>query len=322
MPESGGAATLSVYLSGWVIAPQNIVVTLFVISGTATNGVDHTLVPVTVTILSGTNGTGFTIHAIQDTVYESGKTTQIIISSVTGGNTTIGTINFGQVTIADDDTLNIYIYDPTNCSGHIRWGIFDPTNTLIVRVRIYSGTTLIQQYVPPLTITGAFFINPNYSNSGGSGYIAPGTYQVIYDWETTGGVEIVSGTYSSFLGQSCPMSNGWWYNQTPTSVPSSVPTTTNNSNDGNNHGNPNINPLKRVIKWLSTPHKGNQSSIDQVDEIIVDIAVLPETGVDLAKKATNKVMRVLHNMLWWEEEFIQPFVLPKTGAEEVLSSEF
>lgn len=75
-------------------------------------------------------------------------------------------------------------------------------------MRIYSGATLIQQYVPPLTITGAFFINPNYTNSGGTGYIAPGTYQVIYDGETTGGVEIVGGSYVSFLGQSCPTSNG------------------------------------------------------------------------------------------------------------------
>jgi cysteine-rich repeat protein len=213
VPENGWIAPIRVYLSGGTIAAVNITVTLMISWGTAINGTDHTGITFTVTILAGTTGTTFNVTALQDFIFEWSEFTQLMISATSGSNSSVGMINLWQVTILDDDILDIAIYDPTNCEGHIWGGIFDPSATLIVRVRVYSGATLVHQRVPPLTSTGAFYIYPNYTDSsstaGYTGYIAPGTYTVIYGGETTGGTEVISGSYISFLGFSCPTSNGW-----------------------------------------------------------------------------------------------------------------
>jgi cysteine-rich repeat protein len=312
IPESWWVAQLRVYLSGNITVAQDITLSLAIVTGTASNGIDFAGT-LTITILAWTTGTTFSIAGLQDSLYEGSEYTQIIITSASGNNSIVGSINFGQVTIIDDDTLNIYIYDPTNCSGHIRGGIIDPTNTLIVRVRIYSGATLIQQYVPPLTITGAFFINPNYTNSGGTGYIAPGTYQVIYDGETTGGVEIVGGSYVSFLGQSCPTSNGWWFNTTPAPLPITTGSNiieeetidTNTSSDTSSD-----TPPKRMVKLLTMPHIPSiKDIIDGVEDILSNINALPITWVEIVKGILESISEV-------DSIIIHPMVLPKTGVDQ------
>lgn len=76
-------------------------------TGTATNGTDHTTIPVTVTILAGTTGTTFNVTSLQDLIIEGTEYTDVVISSTTGSNSSVGIVNFGQVTIMDDETAPV-----------------------------------------------------------------------------------------------------------------------------------------------------------------------------------------------------------------------
>ncbi len=80
----------------------NVTVQYVLVAGTATSGVDYTYTGGTATIPAG-NTTGFvSVNTIEDTIYETGETFQIILSNV-GGSASL-TDNTGQATILDDDS--------------------------------------------------------------------------------------------------------------------------------------------------------------------------------------------------------------------------
>lgn len=50
-------------------------------TGTATGGIDHTAIPVTVTILAGTTGTTFMVTGIADSVFEGTEYSNVVITA-------------------------------------------------------------------------------------------------------------------------------------------------------------------------------------------------------------------------------------------------
>ncbi len=94
-------------------APQSNPTTItFTIGGSATNGVDYTTIPTSVTIPAGATSTTLTIHPVQDALTEGDETVQLIVSTPPCGYDTV------VVTIQDNPEMAVTVNpDMTICSG-------------------------------------------------------------------------------------------------------------------------------------------------------------------------------------------------------------
>ncbi len=81
----------------------NVTVSYVLVGGTATSGVDYTYTGGTATITAGSTGTTINVSTIEDLIYETDETFQIILSNVGGSASLLdGT---GVATITNDDGL-------------------------------------------------------------------------------------------------------------------------------------------------------------------------------------------------------------------------
>jgi gliding motility-associated-like protein len=101
---------ISFHLPSATPIPFNVTYT---ITGTATNGVDYTNIPTSVTIPAGQDSVSLIIHPIVDGIPEGTETVSLIVqTSVCGGYDTV------NVAILDNQTMNIITSnDTTICAG-------------------------------------------------------------------------------------------------------------------------------------------------------------------------------------------------------------
>ena len=99
--SEGDAGSFAVTLTNAVTG--NVTVEYVLVAGTATSGVDYTYTGGTATITAGSTGTTIAVNTIEDLVYETDETFQIILSNVGGSASLLdGT---GVATITNDDGL-------------------------------------------------------------------------------------------------------------------------------------------------------------------------------------------------------------------------
>ncbi len=80
----------------------NLLTVNYSISGTATNGIDYTSLPTSVTFAAGSSTATVTVDPTADTIVESNET--VILTLASGTGYTVGTPNAATGTITNDDT--------------------------------------------------------------------------------------------------------------------------------------------------------------------------------------------------------------------------
>jgi Ca2+-binding RTX toxin-like protein len=145
----------------------NLLTVNYSISGTATNGIDYTSLPTSVTFAAGSSTATVTIDPTPDTIVESNETAILTLASGTGY--TVGTPNAATGTITNDDTSvtsQLSINDITVVEGK------DNNAILTVTVDNPNPQPITFNYTTaPINATA----NVDYTSKTGTITIAPNT---------------------------------------------------------------------------------------------------------------------------------------------------
>ncbi len=126
-------------------------VDIMIMGGTATNGVDFTYAPTTITFLANSSAAqNLTVTINNDAIVEGNETVQFMLNNVTNGGT-IGTNDMNTLTIVDNDALQVYIYPPSlsqfenigtvNIVAHLNNPSVNPTSVMVKKVAAGSTAT-------------------------------------------------------------------------------------------------------------------------------------------------------------------------------------
>lgn len=126
-------------------------VDVMIMGSTATNGVDFTYAPTTITFPANSSATqNLTVTINNDAIVEGNEMVQFMLTNVTNGGT-IGTNDMNTLTIIDNDALQAYIYPPTlsqfenigtiNIVVHLTTQSANPTSVTVKKVAAGSTAT-------------------------------------------------------------------------------------------------------------------------------------------------------------------------------------
>ena len=145
---------------------DNQITVNYLVSGTASNGVDYTTLPGSVTIFAGLGSALITVTPVNDSIPECAET--VVLTLVTGTGYAVGAPSSGTVTIIDNDlpivsvaatTPNAYEPGPTN-------GVFT-----VSRVGC-TASNLVVKY----TLSGTASNGVDYTTLSGSATISAGAF--------------------------------------------------------------------------------------------------------------------------------------------------
>ena len=129
--------------------PTTPIVISYTVSGTATSGLDFTVLSGTVTIPTGSTTATITIPIIDDLIVEGSETVIVTLTAITSGAASLGATLIATNTIADNDSATVTIANTTNgAEAGPTAGVFtltqskaSATNTIIAYTVAGSATS-------------------------------------------------------------------------------------------------------------------------------------------------------------------------------------
>jgi len=145
--ESASSVNLSVSLSA--ASTSTVTVSYAVTGGTATGGVDYTLVNGTLTFNPGQTSKTIAITVINDTIHENDETVQVTLSAPV--NATLGTPSVHTYTIQDDDNPPVVAFTTASSAGSES---ASPMNLMVSLSAASSSTVTVNYAVTGGTAAG------------------------------------------------------------------------------------------------------------------------------------------------------------------------
>jgi hypothetical protein len=151
----------------------NVTVSYAVTGGTATSGLDYTLIPGTLTFAPGETVKNISLTIINDSVVEPDETVIIALSAPT--NATLGSIVTHTYTILNDD-----VSSSTAVLGRVMWNQQEPVADALVELVNYTGLIYFRNCSGRTGADGRFRLTDCLGGTWGVWVTGPSTYTGRY----------------------------------------------------------------------------------------------------------------------------------------------